>query len=164
MRFVLIFLLSINLFAGEYFVSKVMDGDTIQVRKGKKKTKVRLYGIDAPETSQNFGAYCTRVLSSKIIGKKVDLKIKGKDKYKRTIAIVYLDEVDINRYMVQQGCAWAYSYYTNMYKSDELKARQELKGLWIDKNAQNPYEWTKKHKNRRSESEELKKLLQWLIA
>lgn len=164
MRFILIFLLSLNLFAREYFVSKVMDGDTIQVRNGKKKLKIRLYGIDAPETSQNFGAYCTKVLSSRVIGRNVDLKFKGKDKYKRHIAIVYLDDVDINRYMVQEGCAWAYSYYTNMYKSDELKAKQELKGLWIDKNAQNPYEWRKKHKHKRSESEELIKLFKWLVA
>lgn len=162
MRFILIFLLSLNLFANQ--VIKVYDGDTIKVRQGKKAIKVRLYGIDAPESNQNFGAYCTRMLSKKIFNKQVKLKIKGKDKYKRKVAIVYLGDEDINQYMVDNGCAWAYTYYSKKYKQNELKAREELKGLWIDKKAQNPYEWRKKHKHKRSESEELKKLFKWLVA
>lgn len=164
MRLVLILLFCLSLSAQEYFVNKVIDGDTIKVKKGKKNYKVRLYGIDAPETSQNFGAFCTKLLSSKVIGRKVKLDIKAKDKYKRLVAIVYLDDVDINRYMVQSGCAWSYTYYTNLYKKDELKAKDELKGLWIDKKAINPYEWRKKHKHKRSESEELKKLIKWMVA
>jgi len=48
--------------------------------------------------------------------------------------------------MVASGFAHAYTYYTDKYKADELLAKTDKRGLWIDDNPQNPYEFRKEHK------------------
>lgn len=164
MRFILILMVClIPLFSKEYFVDKIYDGDTIGVNNGNENFKVRFYGIDAPEREQDFGIYCAEVLSQKLLRQNITLDIKDVDKYGRKVAIVYLNNSDINRYMVQQGCAWAYTYYTDIYKQDELKARKNLDGLWIDKNAMEPYKFRKMNKYKRSESDEIKKMLKIML-
>ena len=50
----LILLLPLSLFAFSAKVIKISDGDTITVLSGKEQTKVRLYGIDAPEKKQDY--------------------------------------------------------------------------------------------------------------
>ncbi|MBZ7987237.1 thermonuclease family protein [Campylobacter canadensis] len=157
-QFFLIFILLTSLYAKEYKVVKVSDGDTINVLDGKKKLKIRFYGIDAPESKQNFGKFCTNVLKQKILGKFVSLEKKGVDTYKRQIAIVYLNNEDINAYMVKSGCAWAYTHYTKKYQALEQNARRQKVGLWIENNPENPYKFRKRNKHKRSESEEIMKI------
>lgn len=50
----LILLLPLSLFAFPAKVIKISDGDTITVLNSKEQTKVRLYGIDAPEKKQDY--------------------------------------------------------------------------------------------------------------
>ncbi|WP_267523480.1 thermonuclease family protein [Campylobacter sp. MG1] len=164
MKKIFLLFFTLCLFADEYLVIKVYDGDSFVAVNNNVKSDIRLYGIDAPEGNQNFGKECKGILSNMILDKKINIDVKNIDKYKRKVAVVYLNEIDINRYMVQQGCAWAYTYYTDIYKDDELKAKSELKGLWIDKNAMEPYKFRKMNKYKRSESEEIKKMFKMLLS
>ena len=65
----LILLLPLSLFAFPVKVVKISDGDTITVLNGKEQTKVRLYGIDAPELKQPYGKKSKQFLANLIAGK-----------------------------------------------------------------------------------------------
>ena len=60
-RFILFVFIPLSLFAFSAKVIKISDGDTITVLSGKEQTKVRLYGIDAPEKKQDYDqkTYCS---------------------------------------------------------------------------------------------------------
>src|SRR5260221_14155880 len=76
----------------------VTDGDTITVLDAEKhQHKVRLEGIDAPESGQPFGTQAKKALSDKVFGKEVSVKETGKDKYGRTLGHVYVGKQNINR-------------------------------------------------------------------
>ncbi len=80
-------------------VTKISDGDTIQLTTpDQTKLKVRLYGIDAPETpkinrqsghvhqpGQPFSEEAQKALKDKIMGKQVKLEILDIDKYRRMV-------------------------------------------------------------------------------
>ncbi|MCH1438263.1 MAG: thermonuclease family protein, partial [Rubripirellula sp.] len=73
-------------------VVSVADGDTVTLLVNQKPLKVRLYGIDAPETNQSFGNKSKQALSAMVFGKTITLKKTGKDKYGRILGIIhYLD-------------------------------------------------------------------------
>lgn len=86
-------------------VTKVSDGDTIHLTTPEQtKLKVRLYGIDAPETDkinnhtgkvnisgQPYGEESGKALESKIMGKKVKVDILDIDKYRRMVDTLRLD-------------------------------------------------------------------------
>ena len=103
--------LSQGSFAGDV---RVIDGDTIVVGE----TRVRLEGIDAPETAQTcqrkwFGTWpcgtaATEALSRLISMKTVTCDPRGLDKYGRTLAVCFVEGRDINAQMVRQGYAWAF--------------------------------------------------------
>jgi micrococcal nuclease len=89
--------------AGEYQVSRVLDGDTIVVVQGSGKLIIRLVGIDAPEIShkkyepgQPFGQQSTKYLAGLVLNKVVDVKSYGPDRYGRTLGEVFLDDKNIN--------------------------------------------------------------------
>ena len=76
----------------------VSDGDTITVLDASKRQhKVRLDGIDAPESSQDFGSRAKQSLSDLVFGKTVTVLGSKKDRYGRTLGKVMLsDGKDIN--------------------------------------------------------------------
>jgi len=146
----------------EGIVIKVSDGDTLQVRTSEEtKLKVRLYGIDAPETEksnrrtgkvskpgQPFGEEAYKALQSKVVGKKVRVDIIAVDRYKREVGIVYLESRNINLQMVKEGWAWAYTQYLDRpyaseYLDTEKEARTKRLGLWQQRNPQPPWEFRK---------------------
>ena len=143
-------------------VVKVSDGDTVQVMTGEgTKLKVRLYGIDAPETpkvnrrtgkvnkpGQPYGEEAERALAQKIVGKTVRLEIMDIDQYKRMVSRIILDGRDVNREMVREGWAWAYKQYlqsphASEYIGAEKQARLAKLGLWQQGNPQPPWEFRK---------------------
>lgn len=131
-------------FGYEAKVVKIVDGDTIKILKNNNQISVRLYGIDAPEKRQDFGRVSKKALSNKIALKNVQIKEFGKDRYKRTIAKVYLNDEDICKFMVENGYAWAFIKYSKDYAIDEKYARENRLGLWKDKAPISPWEWRKK--------------------
>lgn len=125
----------------------VHDGDSLTLLVGgKNEIKVRLEGIDAPELKQPFGSASKKALSDLVFGKTVRLEQTGKDRYKRTLGNIYVDETWINLAMVERGMAWFFAKYS---KDGKLKAAAELAqrravGLWREAAPQPPWEWRKK--------------------
>lgn len=146
------------------YVRAVYDGDTVLLAtRNNNKLKVRLYGIDAPETrkpdkpGQPFGDVAKRTLMYKIMGREVTAEIVDTDQYDRSVVILRYQGRDINREMVSEGMAWAYRQYlkgayTSEYIDAEEQARRRRKGLWRDNNPLPPWEFRqvskghKKHK------------------
>lgn len=83
-----------------------------------------------------------------IAGKLVKVEVKDTDRYGRFIGIVSTDKIkDVNLEMIKAGMAWHYSHYDNTpsYKLAQEQAKKGKKGLWLDPNPINPYEWKKKY-------------------
>ena len=116
--------------------AKIIDGDTIHIGKNK----IRLHGIDAPEIDQpcffkkqkwNCGIESKSVLTKLILDEKnVECTINDIDRYKRFIAICFINEININKYMVAEGWAIAYRYYSLDYIIDEELAKKNKLGIW----------------------------------
>ena len=98
--------------------------------------KIRLYGIDAPESHQAFGQKSKHHLSSLVFGKDVRVAYKSRDKYGRILGTVYVDGKDVNLEMIRAGLAWHYKRFdsTPAYAAAESEARQNRRGLWSDPN------------------------------
>ena len=138
-----IFIIACPLFAFPAKVIKISDGDTITILQDKQQTKVRLYGIDAPEKKQDYGQKSKQFLASLIAGQVVEVEPKGKDRYKRTLGIIHYKDQDINAQMVLNGYAWAYVKYSRIYVDQEKTARENKRGLWQSSDPAPPWEWRK---------------------
>lgn len=125
----------------------VTDGDTFtMLTPANKQVKVRLYGIDCPEKTQDFGNVARQKLSALIFGQPVRIDKKDKDRYGRTIAIVYNGKgLNINEQMLREGLAWHYKEYDqNPFWSDLMyEAQRKKQGLWVQPNPTPPWQWRK---------------------
>jgi micrococcal nuclease len=122
----------------------ITDGDTITVvDDAKHQIKVRLEGIDAPESGQAFGTQAKKALSDKVFGKPVTIKETGKDKYGRTLASVYVGKQHVNRELVAEGFAWHYKEYNSdaNLAAAEKEARAAKRGLWRDDSPMPPWDF-----------------------
>jgi endonuclease YncB( thermonuclease family) len=117
---------------------KVVDGDTIHLNG----EKIRFTGIDTPELKQTCinqgiidtcGLTAKEILIDKISDNKVECIIKGKDKYKRTLAECFVDGESLSRYLVRSGYAFAYRKYSKKFIKDEDYARTNKIGIWAMK-------------------------------
>ena len=140
----LILFFPLSIFAFSAKVIKISDGDTITVLNGKEQTKVRLYGIDAPEKKQDYGQRSKQFLASLIAGQVVEVEPKGEDRYKRTLGIIHYKGQDINAQMVLNGYAWAYVKYSRIYVDQEKTARENNRGLWQSSNPTPPWQLRKR--------------------
>ena len=137
--FLVFFLL--NLHADSYFVTKVIDGDTIEVRQEKRNYKVRLSEIDAPEINQRFGTESKNFLASLILNEEIELIYISEDRYGRIVAKIYKDNKDINRSMVRNGLAWVYDYYVedqSLYIDQNL-AKKNSFNIWSEASPTPPW-------------------------
>lgn len=130
----------------------VSDGDTITVLVDKEEVKIRLDGIDAPETGQAFGTQSKKALSDVVFGKDVAVLVTETDRYGRSIGRVYVKvrgkTRDVNVAMVSAGMAWHYTDYSDDAELAEAEeaARKNRRGLWHDKDPTSPWEWRKSKK------------------
>jgi micrococcal nuclease len=105
--------------AAEDYAARVVgisDGDTLTVLKADKtQVKVRLWGVDAPETGQDFGTRAKQAASDLAFGKDVTIRERDKDRYGRTVAKVILpDGKSLNRELVRAGMAHWYRKYVSV--------------------------------------------------
>lgn len=123
-------------------IFRVIDGDTFVFQGEVGSLKIRMNGIDAPESDQPFGKESTEFLC-KFSGDSCKIEIHGTDKYGRTIANLFIKGENINLKMVQNGMAWQYKKYSSdpELAEAEIKARKEHKGLWSQQNPTAPWEW-----------------------
>ena len=129
----------------------VVDGDTIHIQSNK----IRLHGIDAPETKQtckidnedwDCGKQSTIELKKLISNQKIECIINDIDRYNRYVAICTADEININQWMVRNGWAIAYRYYSKDYILDEKYAQDNELGIWKGEFVE-PYRFRRQNKN-----------------
>lgn len=147
-------------------VVSVTDGDTIKVLIGKETVTVRLEGIDAPESGQSFGKKAKEALAGLVAGKTVTVKKTGTDKYKRTLGIVIVGDVDVSAKLMEDGWAWHFKKYNDEERLAKLEeaARQAKRGLWADENALAPWDYRARQKTPEvaPKTPNEKKMLYWL--
>ena len=128
---------------------KIIDGDTIHLND----EKIRFTGIDTPELKQtcnknNEIIYCgieaRQLLIDKIGKDKVICVREGKDRYKRTLAECFVNDLSLSRYLVREGYAFAYRKYSKKFINDEDFARKNNIGMWSMK-FEYPWDWRKKN-------------------
>ncbi|MCC7421555.1 MAG: thermonuclease family protein [Planctomycetaceae bacterium] len=110
----------------------VTDGDTITVLDTNKvQHKIRLEGIDAPESKQAFGTKAKQALSDRVFGKEVRVEWKGKDPYGRILGHVHAGKDHVNLSMVRDGFAWHFKRYNKDQKlaDAEVEAREAGRGF-----------------------------------
>ena len=117
-------------------IPKIVDGDTLAIGA----TKIRLEGIDAPETDQiclnasgsrwTCGIEARDKLVAHVAAREIACTSSGIDAYKRTLATCRLNGEDLNGWMVQEGWALAYVKYSSVYVGTEEDARTHQRGLW----------------------------------
>ena len=140
--------ISENSFTAE--VIHVIDGDTVDVLVVNQPIRIRLAGIDAPEKGQAFGTKARKVLSDMVKNKRVTVVEVDKDQYQRMVAIIKLDDLNINQEMVRQGMAWVYTNYNQDYNLPllEAKARANKTGLWSQAKPVPPWLYRKQLSNK----------------
>ncbi len=124
----------------------VTDGDTITVLKAdKSQLKIRLHGVDAPESHQAFGTKAKQFVSEACFGEEVQLQVFDTDRYGRLVGnVTLLDGRILNHELVKAGMAWWYEQYA---KDDEiLKALQSQAqaariGIWSESNPIAPWDF-----------------------
>ncbi|MBI4848901.1 MAG: thermonuclease family protein [Nitrospirae bacterium] len=126
-----------------YLCTRVIDGDTIVVVMNGKTEKVRLIGVDTPETVhpskpvEHFGkeasAFTKHLAEGRMLRLEYDWQIR--DKYKRLLAYVYLEDgTFLNTEIIRQGYGFAYTKfpfkYLDEFREYEKEARENKRGLW----------------------------------
>jgi len=132
--------------AAAFKVLRAIDGDTIEVEQDGKPVKVRLIGVDTPETVhpskpvQEYGKEASRFTANLLKGESVYLEFDREktDKYGRTLAFVYRapDGLLVNAEVIRQGYGHAYTKYPfnaglmDQFRAHERAAREAGRGLW----------------------------------
>lgn len=128
-------------------VTRVVDGDTLDIDMNGTIERIRLIGMDTPETVdprkivQCFGKEASdkakEMLNGKMVSIEADKSQGERDNYKRLLRYVYLEDgTFFNKYMIAEGYAHEYTYQSNPYKYQldfkeaEKQARETAKGLW----------------------------------
>jgi endonuclease YncB( thermonuclease family) len=143
-------LLLIILSASDSFtgnVVKITDGDTIVVlTSDNKQVKIRLEGIDCPESNQDFGNRAKQAVSDLCFGREVVIVKSGEDRYGRTLGYVFVGDVNVNKELLRLGLAWHYKQYNKDTElaSLELAARNKKIGLWSHPNPVAPWDFRRK--------------------
>jgi endonuclease YncB( thermonuclease family) len=146
----------------------ISDGDTLTVLDGENKQHViRLFAIDAPETSchsknesvkdelcvehgQPFGKASKKSLSNLVFGKEVNVEIQPGDSYGREIGTVWAANINANLEQVRRGYAWMYRQYAKRgllpeeyreMEEAEQKAKENNLGLWSEGRAVPPWDY-----------------------
>lgn len=130
---------------GPVKVVGVSDGDTLTVIENNVTTKIRLAGIDAPESGQAFGSRAKSELSRLVFGQHVTYEPESTDQYGRVVAHVSVNGEWVNLWMVNAGMAWHYKRYSSSTElaAAEIMARRNRRGLWVDPNPIPPWDFRK---------------------
>lgn len=127
-------------------VVKVIDGDTVDVRINAQTVRLRLIGIDTPESVdprkpvQCFGIeasnYTKRILLNQTVYLERDATQGEYDAYKRLLVYIWLDNSTLfNQKIIADGYAFEYTYripyrYQTAFKAAQQSARRSQAGLW----------------------------------
>ncbi len=130
-------------------VVRVIDGDTLDIdspdrRRGFGTTRIRLWGVDTPETVkpdtpvQHFGREATRFVRQAVLGKAVTVKLlrpRTRDSYDRLLAyVIGPDGEDLNERIIRTGHGYADPRFRHplrtRYRKCQAEAMKARAGLW----------------------------------
>ncbi len=133
--------------------ARVIDGDTIVLGD----TRVRLEGIDAPETDQicldargkrwTCGVAARDQLAQQFYNHEVTCTDRGHDKYGRVLGLCSVEDENLNQWMVTEGWALAYTRFSQEYDAQERAAREAQRGMWSGAFIA-PWDW--RHRDRQT--------------
>lgn len=127
-----------------YEVIRVVDGDTFVINYNGVNERVRLIGIDTPESvhpddekNTEFGVKVSNYSKEMLTGKNVmiELDVQKRDQYGRLLAYIYLDGQMYNKILLEKGFAKLATYppnvkYVNEFIQIQKQARENGVGLW----------------------------------
>ncbi len=138
---------STNLLQGT--VVRVTDGDSLWLEPSSPGAalELRLQDIDAPEICQPWGPEARRALQDLVLNKAVSVRVSGRDTHGRTLGTLYLDTLNVNKTLVQEGHAWSnrYKYDRGPYVAEERMAKALTRGLNGDAGAVMPRDFRRDH-------------------
>lgn len=124
-------------------VTRVVDGDTIEVRFRGRDLTVRLIGIDTPETVapgqpvECYGPAASAFTERELEGRRVRLEfdVERIDRYGRTLAYVWRGRELFNETLVRRGYAFVTTYppnvrYVDRFVAAQREARAQERGVW----------------------------------
>lgn len=130
---------------GKYLILEVVDGDTYKIRYNGEEKKVRLIGVDTPESvhpdkakNSDYGKTASNYVKELIENKYVSLEfdVSHTDKYGRLLAYIYLENGEmLNEKLLKEGYAQVATYAPNVKYVDKFTALQEearnkKQGFW----------------------------------
>jgi micrococcal nuclease len=119
-------------------VTEVIDGDTFYLGNGDK---IRMLGINTPESGRPYAQEATDFLTNMILGKEVTLVNDSKnddvDSYGRLLAHVYVNDTFVNYEIIKAGYAFWYPYtsgtdFDTEYEAAQNDASNNKIGLWTE--------------------------------
>lgn len=131
----------------QYLVTRVIDGDTLVIDMNGEEERLRIIGIDTPESvrpntpveclSLEAGEYTKSMLENEYIETEYDDTQGNRDKYDRLLRHVFIDDINFGEKIIQDGYAYEYTYdmpytYQREYVEAERYARENEVGLWSD--------------------------------
>lgn len=126
-------------------VVRVVDGDSLWVRPhaDAPPLRLRLKGLDAPESCQAFGPQSREALAARLglAGQRVWVQPVGRDSYERWLARVSTGEGDLGAWLVAQGLAWS----DGAYRREETEARRQRRGLFAAEQPERPRDFRRRH-------------------
>ena len=131
-------------------VVRVADGDTVSLLdSNNEQHRIRLYGIDAPESGQPHGDRAREALAGMVAGRQLGVVVVETDDYGRLVGTLYADGRNINLALVQQGHAWWYQYFARHERpleAAEKEARSARRGLWAGHDPIPPWDWRRQQR------------------
>lgn len=137
---------------------RIADGDTVTILDSTNtQHRIRLQGIDAPESHQAFGTQSKKSLSDMVFDKDVTVEYDKIDRYGRLVGKIILNGVDVCLEQIKAGMAWHYKDYEDeqtpadrdLYARAEDEARNARRGLWADANPIEPSEYRRDERERK---------------
>ena len=112
----------------------------------KQTVRIRLYGVDCPESDQPYGGRATEFVLNRVLGSYVTVAPIDTDFYGRTVAIVNMDDFCLNEALIEEGFAWVYTDYCDrpectFWLELENQARSAYRGLWQSLDPVPPWIW-----------------------
>ena len=151
-------------------ILRIIDGDTVLVQRrggllrSGPEDRIRMWGIDAPESAQEGGPQSTKYLT-KIMrqGSTVWLTQMDTDHYGRTVAVLHRDRNNpansYNRQMVQGGHARCYMLsgpHRALYQAAEEEARAARRGLWQRRKQEEPSQYRRRQRRKARRASRIK--------
>lgn len=120
----------------------VVDGDSLKVTFGADiPVSIRLAGIDAPELGQHYGFEAKENLERQLAQTRPEMTFEENGKYGRKVCTLFLDGLNLNVQLVENGFAWASPDAGESFQNAQKMAQERGLGLWSRSTPTPPWEW-----------------------